>query len=230
MAIPLSLIQEFSVFRSVGAASLSRLSASAQLINIPAGSVVFEPMATPTFLIAVVEGALEATLPADGSLVQKIGAFGRGDIIGWLSVIDNKPSPVRILSAKPSSLILIPLPVAREILLHEPLVNLQVLEQLAAGMRQHLNERRVLSLANAFQRVFMLLSQLFENGEPSSGWPRQQELATRANTSRETVSRAIQLLVQSGIIRKEGHQLVVQDPGQLRFLAAHGPKVSVSKA
>lgn len=197
---------------------------------MPSGITLLESQATPPFVYAVLEGQLDALLPAESAVLQRVCSFGRGDVIGWLSVIDNKALPWRIVSTAPSSLILIPLHTAREILLHEPLANLQVLELLSATVRQHMDERRVLSLANAFQRVFMLLNLLHEDNPSGDSWPKQQEIANRANTSRETVSRAIQLLAQSGIIMKEGHQIVVQNPEQLRHLAMRGPKVSMTKA
>lgn len=230
MTLPHSIFQEFAAFRSISAVSLTKLSELSTLLNMPAGMTLLESLTTPPFLYAVLSGHLDAMLHSEGSALQRVRSFGRGDVIGWLSVIDNKPSPLRIVSTTATSLLLIPLPVAREILLHEPLANLHVLESLSTTIRQHMDERRVLSLANAFQRVFMLLNLLHEDNPAGDTWPKQQEIANRANTSRETVSRAIQLLAQSGIIKKEGHQIVVQNPDQLRLLAMHGPKVSMSKA
>ena len=42
------------------------------------------------------------------------------------------------------------------------------------------------------------------------------------NTSRETVSRALQMLVKNGILIKHGHRFVVQHTDQLKQLAASG--------
>ena len=49
--------------------------------------------------------------------------------------------------------------------------------------------------------------------------PTQQELAVMVNTARETVSRALQVLLQKGIVAKDGRSLAIRDPVALRQLA-----------
>jgi len=52
--------------------------------------------------------------------------------------------------------------------------------------------------------------------------PRQQDIAAMVNTSRETVSRALQLLIKNGVLTKSGHQLHIQQSEALKKLAADG--------
>jgi CRP-like cAMP-binding protein len=156
----------------------------------------------------------------DGRLVGQSPA-NPGDPIGWLSVIDGKPMNASLVAAVNSAVLLIPSTIARNLLLPEPSVNQFVLQLLARGIRQHLDERRVLTLPNAFQRVFLHLHQLAQSAQAEGGpmLPKQQDIATSVNTSRETVSRAIQLLVKRGVLHKRGHQVIVLQRDQLKALA-----------
>ena len=44
--------------------------------------------------------------------------------------------------------------------------------------------------------------------------PTQQEIAMMVNISRETVSRAIQILLQKGVVEKDLRRLIVRQPGE----------------
>ncbi len=50
--------------------------------------------------------------------------------------------------------------------------------------------------------------------------PNQNAIASMANVSRETVSRALGALVRAGIIRKDGRRLLIQNPGIFKRLAS----------
>ena len=45
--------------------------------------------------------------------------------------------------------------------------------------------------------------------------PTQQEIAIMVNTSREKVSRAIQILLQKGVVEKDLRRLIVRQPEEL---------------
>ena len=46
--------------------------------------------------------------------------------------------------------------------------------------------------------------------------PTQQEISIMVNTSRETVSRAMQVLIQRGVVEKDLRRLIVRKPETLR--------------
>ena len=194
---------------------------SAKLKRYDTGETLTTRGAPADTLFYVVSGCINVVVTAeDGRLVGQSPA-NPGDPIGWLSVIDGKPMNATLLAAADSEVLLIPASVARELLLPEPSVNQFVLQLLARGIRQHLDERRVLTLPNAFQRVFLHLHQLAQSAQAEGApmLPKQQEIATLVNTSRETVSRAIQLLVKRGVLHKRGHQVIILQHDQLKALA-----------
>ena len=52
--------------------------------------------------------------------------------------------------------------------------------------------------------------------------PTHQDIANMINTSRETVTRALLTLVQQGIVQKDAHRLLHQDPEALKKLVQGG--------
>jgi len=194
---------------------------NARLKHYRTGETLATRGASADTLFYVVSGCVSVVVMAeDGRLVGQSPA-NPGDPIGWLSVIDGKPMNASLVAAVDSAVLLIPSAIARELLLPEPSVNQFVLLLLARGIRQHLDERRVLTLPNAFQRVFLHLHQLAQSAQAEGApmLPKQQDIATSVNTSRETVSRAIQLLVKRGVLHKRGHQVVILQHDQLKALA-----------
>jgi CRP/FNR family cyclic AMP-dependent transcriptional regulator len=49
--------------------------------------------------------------------------------------------------------------------------------------------------------------------------PTHQDIANMINTSRETVTRALLVLAQQGVVFKDAHRLVILDPDALQRLA-----------
>ncbi len=146
-----------------------------------------------------------------------------GDYAGELSVIDGLKRSASLVASEPSLIGFLPRAAALGLIYTKPLVTERILKRMAAKIRLASDQRALLSIPNAFQRVFALLHQLArvnENDEcviPSV--PTQQELAVMVNTARETVSRALQVLLQKGIVAKDGRSLAIRDPVALRQLA-----------
>jgi DNA-binding transcriptional regulator YhcF (GntR family) len=73
-------------------------------------------------------------------------------------------------------------------------------------------------------RICALIYSIFreEGGHPSAPieLPSQATLGLMARVSRETVSRAVSLLSQRGIIRKQRNQILVVDPDALQRMAS----------
>ena len=100
----------------------------------------------------------------------------------------------------------------------------RLLKRMASTIRAAANYRTILGIPNAFQRVFALLNQ-FAKIAPGGlvvieKMPTQQEIAIMVNTSRETVSRAIHILIQKGVVEKDMRRLIVRQPEALRKVAA----------
>ena len=184
------------------------------------GQLLIKAGETPAYLMFVLEGRLQSHETASDGRIIGLGTFKQGD------AIDGLPIHANITALSPTTLLLIPMSVAQRLVLTRPLVVERLLKLFAAFIRQTMTEKSMLSLPNAFHRVFVLVNQLSADtpaGQQMDQLPKQHELANIANTSRETVSRALQMLVKAGVLGKVGHQIVIKEADTLKKLASDGP-------
>lgn len=219
-------LAEIPLLNGLPEADLQELASVSQVKALELNQTLIKAGETPAFLIFVLEGRLQTHEMSPDGRVIGLGVLNKGDAIGWLTLIDGQAMSSSINALEPTHLLLIPMAVAQRLVLTRPLVIERLLKLLAAQIRQGNTEKAMLSLPNAFHRVFVqvnLLSADSPEGQPLDHLPKQHELASIVNTSRETVSRALQMLVKSGVLGKVGHQIVIKESDALQKLASDGP-------
>jgi CRP-like cAMP-binding protein len=112
---------------------------------------------------------------------------------------------------------------ARELITRHPELAQAVMRRLADRVRTVMAQRTLLSLPNPFQRLCALLLQLPRRQAGAvtevEQAPTHQELAIMINASRETVTRAFQVLFLRGILVREGTSLRLMNPQVLQDIA-----------
>lgn len=198
------------------------LTATGKVVEFPPNNVIGQRGEGLNFLISVLSGAVDLYATAAGGKRVMVGSRGPGSMIGWLSVIDGKPLDYELVTRSETKLLLIPIALAKELLLTCRSLATRVLGDMAKTLREIAAEKQVLSAPNAQQRVYIHLLNLVTDQSGSNSahrLPKQEEIAKQINTSRETVSRALQLLVKSGVILKRGHQIEVKKIDLLKKIA-----------
>lgn len=182
-------------------------------------------------LAFLLDGKLQVVdLTADG---REIGLhfIMPGAYFGELSVIDGQPRSASVISVKTSEVAFLPNAQARSLIFNRPLIAQRLLTHFSQVLRASSHQRTLLSIPNAFQRVFAQL-QLFvrvtNEGTVIEGLPKQHEIAIMVNTSRETVSRALHTLLKMNILVKKGTILIVNQPELLKNAAVVGLEESTA--
>lgn len=227
MAVPLSLVQQFRVFEGLPSPVLVRISQEADLILAKSGSIILAKGEQLQHMHCLISGRLELTEYTFSERSPNYSSLWPGDLIGITTLITDCPIAFSLRATADTHLMAIPLGYARKLGATQPQF-IQNIQGLLVQLLERANaEKAVLSISNAYQRVFAqlyLLSQPQKLGSSSPNQlPKQQDLAQMVNTSRETVSRAIALLINAGIVTKSGHHIQVQDMTQLMALAHNGP-------
>jgi CRP-like cAMP-binding protein len=225
MAVAVDLIKQFPFFQGLPDLDLQTLAQNAQLGAAKQGQEILARGAMVSYLTFVVSGRIQSTEIADDGRVIGITILVPGDIIGCLTLADSQPVTNSLRTLEDSQMLLIPMTLAKSLLNTQPLIAQRVMHLLAQSVRHSMKERSMLSLPNAFHRIFVQLNLLVNNNSAQRQIhhvPRQQDIAAMVNTSRETVSRALQLLIKNGVLTKSGHQLHIQQSDALKKLAADG--------
>ena len=146
-----------------------------------------------------------------------------GDYFGELSVIDGQLPSEFVIAATQSVVTNLSLVRIQQLTAKYPQIPQQFLSRMALRVRNVLAQRTLLGLPNPVQRLCVLLLQLPVRKNAGvyllDPVPTHQELAIMINTSRETVTRAFQIMTQQKIIVREGNQLKVLQLSSLKEIA-----------
>jgi CRP-like cAMP-binding protein len=209
--VSLQLLAGFPFFRSLPGEELQRLSAMMRLRSFARREMVVEKDQARSDLGFLIEGRLQGldfTVDA-----RSVGLYfiEPGDYFGELSVVDGQPASEFIVAATKSTAAFIDGAPARRLILGTPSLAQSVMNRLARRVRAATAQRTLLSLPNPFQRLCAQILQLAggSHGGAIDPAPTHQELAIMINASRETVTRAFQVLFAHQALKRDGAVLRV---------------------
>jgi len=242
MAVPGAVLRGFPLLNTLPSESLAALAFAAQERSFSKREVVLQKGSTSQVLCFLAEGRLQGTdFTVDG---KEVGIYfvEAGDYFGELAVIDGREQPEFVVAVARSRVIFVPRQIVRPLLFSEASIAEQVGSRLARRLRDSAVQRKILGMANPLQRIAAQLTQLAQRPPPSHAvWaasandrsqtqgmratvivnaPTHQELAIMINLSRETVTRAFQVLQAKGLVIRQGNNLIIQQPEQMTDVAA----------
>lgn len=224
MPVDKNLVAQLLQFQELPGDSQELVAQNAQAKRFQSLHLLMTHHSVPAYLVVVLRGQLQKTEIAEDGRITGIAFVNPGEVLDWLSVIDGAPINFSVSTTQETDLLLLPMNIARQLIRTNSTLANFVLRQVAADVRRNSEQRQLLTLPNAFQRIFVQIVHLAEQSpdQTITNLPKQHEIAAMVNTSRETVSRAIQVLVKNGVLIKHGHRFVVQHTDQLKQLAASG--------
>jgi CRP/FNR family cyclic AMP-dependent transcriptional regulator len=218
------IVSNLPLFSTLPESLLEKVAQQSQIVEFSAGHELLKAGKKSNFLIIILNGTILLNEHAQDGRVIGVSFAGPHQVLAWLSMIDGKQIDQTIVSATPCQVFLCPVVLVQELIRINTDFAIQFLTLAASYIRQLEQARAMLSLPNAFHRVFVQINMLSAAAnEGKTSLPKQQDIANSANTSRETVSRALQMLIKSGVLHKVGHQIVIKQAHNLKQLAIDGP-------
>lgn len=211
MAVHPNFLARVALFSTLPDAWRHELAQHMQRVELARRAVALEKGRRGQGMGFVVTGRLQAVdFTLDG---REVGLYfvSAGDFFGELAVVDGGTAPEFVIAITPTTLLHLPDAAAREVLLKAPGVAEAIARRLAQRVREGIAQRRLLALGNPMQRLAAQLLALAGEGQAIEQPPTHQELAIMINTTRETVSRCFQSLVQQGTLRRDGERLQLCD-------------------
>ncbi|MBC3806255.1 Crp/Fnr family transcriptional regulator [Undibacterium seohonense] len=225
MPIALEIAANIPLFKDFDEPSLKKVANLMSCKSFQSHDIVMRKGDTADSLAFLISGKLQVVDLSEEGREIGIHFIQPGAYFGELSVIDGQPRSASVISVKLSEVAFLPSGQARELIFHHPLIAKRLLTHFAQIVRSASSQRTLLSIPNAFQRVFAQLQTFVresKDGQVIEGLPKQHEIAIMVNTSRETVSRAIHTLMKMNILEKQGTILIVRKPEQLKHVATVG--------
>lgn len=213
-------LNKLPLLAGVDEAAIKKVAGVLQVRTAERGQTILHKGDEGGHLLFLLSGRLQAVDVTEDGREIGLAFLMVGDYFGELSVIDGLPRSATVVACEPSMYALLPRAHALELMHNSPLVAERMFKRLAVGIRRASNFRMILGMPNAFQRVYALLDYLAQKSPGGlvviERLPTQQEISIMVNTSRETVSRAMQVLIQRGVVEKDMRRLIVRMPDALR--------------
>jgi CRP-like cAMP-binding protein len=145
--------------------------------------------------------------------------LGDGKCFGELAAIDSGPRSSSVIAIKPTILFLMSAPNFIKTMEKHPSVSLKIMRMLAKVIRTSSERITNLVTLGANARVLAeVIKKIKEQGYDKNinkilikNFPKHSELARRASTTRETVTRVLSTLSKKNIIRRNSSTLEVSD-------------------
>lgn len=224
--ITIPLLRQFDFFKPLSDADINAISVQMDIMKLRERSLIIKAGTIPSNLIFLVSGQLHASELSDDARVIGVSILNPPSFLGILTLVDGKPATTNVATLSATELIVWPAVLAKKLILAKPELSNYCLNFFASKVRALNAERAILSQPNAYHRVFMQLNQLAANQknhiQGHTLLPNQKEIASMVNTSRETVSRALQVLIKSGVLSKSGHNIIIQKRELLEKMAVDG--------
>lgn len=221
----LALLAGLPLLAGVEEGSLTQLASSVTWRDVKKNESAILKGSAGDHLMFLISGRMQVLDITESGREIGLNLLVAGDYFGELAVIDGLPRSASVIAMEASVVAFLPKAQTLALFHQNALVAERVMKGLAKKLRNASVYQTILCLPNASQRVFALLQRLCMTAPGGlvvvEHPPKQQELAIMANTSRETVSRAVKVLLDRGIVQKDNHRLIVRDPIALRKLSSH---------
>lgn len=223
MPVSRQLLRQFPLLQPLAEQALDQLSAGMRLRSYARRETVVSKDDKNSFLGFLVDGRLQGLdFTVDG---RGVGLFfvDPSDYFGELSVIDNQAPSEYVVAATKSTVAALDATQARELVINSPAIAQAVMLRMAQRTRAAMAQRTLLALPTPFQRLCAMLLTLWRQ-QPSDtalivNVPTHQELAIMINASRETVTRAFQVLFFQKDLARVGNDLHVLQAANLKAYA-----------
>ncbi|MEX3937119.1 Crp/Fnr family transcriptional regulator [Paraburkholderia phymatum] len=164
----------------------------------------------------------QISLNEDGREIG-LGFIEPGDYFGLTSIIDGHPQTNSVVAISDALVGYLDREHAERFLLRSVEVTYLLLCQLCESIRQGFDDRSRLGVTSSRARIYAVLSSMTTVSHDGMVTierpPSQRAIAITANVSRETVSRAINVLIENRIIRKDRGRYLVLDEQTLHRAA-----------
>jgi len=170
-----------------------------------------------TFFI-ISKGIVKITRISEEGREVILAMLGEGDFFGEMSLLDGETRSANAIAFDDAEVLILKRHDFIDLLQKYPKIAISLLAEMASRIRKSDHQIESLSLSDAEHRIGMTLMRLAKDlGTIHHGvveitkMPYQQDLASMAGTSRETVSRMLKLLEKKGMIKRQAHTLSIQD-------------------
>ena len=204
------LLRSIPYFASLDEDALASIAAIAARRAYAPDEVIFLEGDPCAGLFIVQTGHVKIYTASPEGREQILTIIGPRDSFNDVAVFDGGPNPASAQAMEAVELLVIERPTMLNLFERYPKLAQAVVTVLAARARMLVRMVEDLSLHSVTGRLAKLLLDQALQGSEAVPLTRQQ-MAARLGTIREMVSRALRQLEDEGLVRREGHEIIITD-------------------
>jgi len=223
--IAVDLLRQIRLFCDLDPQVEESIRRQIKLKEVQKKEIVFHRGTPGNALYMLFAGRLQVISSTDDGKEVGINFISPGEVFGEISLIDGGTRSASIIANEPSVLGSLGKEHALWLFRNHPVIADRIQRKLCATIRQEINRRSSLGGLKAYTRIYSIIfsgvTAKPDEQQTLENLPNQQSIASMANVSRETVSRALHALIKQGIIDKDSRKLIVKNP-QVLFKLVRG--------
>ncbi len=210
------LLRKISIFSDLKGPDLERLASLLQEVAFEKDSVILHKEDPGDSLFLIKDGRVKVVLYGDDGREVILSILKSADFFGEMSLLDGEPRSASVVATEPSVVYILKRDDFLQTLVERPEMGLRIMAELSRRLRLADEKIGSLALLDVYGRIAGALLQLARTEGKLQGEnividvrPTQQDIASMAGASRETVSRVLNDLVRAGLITMEGKRIVI---------------------
>lgn len=214
----INLLQSVNLFYDLNEKELGYIADKMVSRKYENGNYIFLEDSEGEQCFFVGEGSVKVTrLSKDGREVI-LAMLNAGDFFGEMSLLDGESRSANVIALEDTEVLTLNRKDFLVVLHDYPQIAIQLLKEMAGRLRKSDRHIASLSLSDAEKRIALCIIRyadeqgIIKNGKVNiPKMPIQQDIANMAGTSRETVSRALNILERESVIERNGRVLLILD-------------------
>ncbi|MGB9682107.1 MAG: Crp/Fnr family transcriptional regulator [bacterium] len=220
----IEFLKTLSLFKGISEDAIRKILAIAKEKRYKKGEIIYYQGDISYTLDIIKKGKLKVTIMTEEGKEKILAILSEGDIIGEISLIDNRPRSATVEALEDCSLLSIKKEDFGKFLLEYPKISIEIARILSERLRDADRSIEELTFYDVRTRIISLLISLGERyGKPISNGIEihirftHQELADLVGSSRETITRVLGELQENKIIRIEKDKILIIAPEKLKI-------------
>jgi CRP-like cAMP-binding protein len=213
-----SFLRSVSLFSELQDSDLKKIGSILATKSLNRNVTVLIEEDTGSTMFIILKGSIKITRISEEGREVILSILNEGDFFGEMSILDDAPRSANAVTLEKSQLLVIHRKDFFQMLSDYPQITINMLKEFAHRLRRGDSQIKSLSLQDAVSKVASTIIRIaddsgtiYQGQVAISNLPPQQDLASMAGTSRETISRAIGSLTKFGYLKKEGGRLIILD-------------------
>lgn len=217
-------LKDIPLFSDLNPEQLNFVQSGCRKFSVTKGTVIIYQEDTSVDLFVILSGKVDVSLLHEDGREVTLDILTQGDFFGELSLFDKKPRSATVTAIKDSKILVLPRPFFIKLMTDNPDMIFKFLPIMAKRLRKADERIETLTFLDVCGRVAKLIidaargkGEELPTGMVKIHCPTHQMIANQIGASRESVTKALKVLVSKGLVKVKDKEIIIS-PKQFEIL------------